>query len=67
MSITSNFLVGESEDDSRDGVTSPLDGRVENFSILPLNSAFTKENMLGTHAYNTEHLTKKDSAFLNWY
>jgi hypothetical protein len=61
MSIPSNFLVGESEYDSSDGVTSPLNGRVENFS------AFTKENMLGTHAYNTEHLTKKDSAFLNWY
>jgi hypothetical protein len=58
----------ESEDDLGDGVTPPHNERVGNYlvTVKPVFGQGTR-SCLASVPINTIHLTKKDSAFLNWY
>jgi hypothetical protein len=60
--------MGESEDDSCDGVTLPRNGKVENY-LVTVKPAFGQgtRSCLASMPINTGHLTKTDSAFLNRY
>ena len=54
--------MGESEDVLCDGVLPPRDGRVKDY-LVPERTRSCVAHM----PINTNHLTKKDSAVLNWY